>query len=159
MDLGSYLNLYSVTTSFTALCDIALICVLLRRGWRRNPAVNAFVLYLLTMAAWQGAYFMVSMSDTPQEALFWYRVAVPVISGQFIIYFILTKALLQLGGSTTAVWGSLLVWALIAALSAVVDPSALFSEIHPDKVTGLEALGIQVIIADASKAGVERKEG
>jgi DeoR/GlpR family transcriptional regulator of sugar metabolism len=31
--------------------------------------------------------------------------------------------------------------------------------IGPDKVAGLEALGIQVIIADASKAGVERKEG
>jgi GAF domain-containing protein len=137
MDLGSYLNLYSVTTSFTALCDVALICVLVRRGWRRNPAVKVFVLYLLSMAVWQGAYFMVSMSDTPQEALFWYRVAVPVISGQFIIYFLLTKALLQLGGSTTAVWGSLLVWALLAALSAVVDPSALFSGIHPDEVTGL----------------------
>lgn len=137
MDLGSYLNLYSVTTSFTALCDVALICVLLRRGWRRNPVVKVFVVYLLSMAVWQGAYFMVSISDTPQEALFWYRVAVPVISGQFIIYFLLTKALLQLGGSTTAVWGSLLVWASLAALSAVVDPSALFSSIHRDEVTGL----------------------
>jgi DeoR family transcriptional regulator of aga operon len=31
--------------------------------------------------------------------------------------------------------------------------------IDPDKVAGLEALGIRVIIADASKAGAERKEG
>jgi DeoR/GlpR family transcriptional regulator of sugar metabolism len=31
--------------------------------------------------------------------------------------------------------------------------------IDPDKVARLEAIGIQVIIADASKAGVERKEG
>lgn len=137
MDLGSYLNLCSVTTSLTAFCYVALICLFLRHPSRKNPAYQAFTLYLLTMVLWQVAYFMVSISDTPQEALFWYRVVAAVVSGQFIIYFIFTKALMQMGVSSTAVWGGLLLWALLAALSAALEPTAVFSSVHRDEATGL----------------------
>jgi PAS domain S-box-containing protein len=137
MVVNVHLNLYSVTTSLTALCYVALVFVLLRRRWRNTLVHQALCLYLLTMALWQAAYFMVSISDNPQTALFWYRVVVPVISGQFIIYFILTKALMQAPGSSAAVWGGVLVWAMMATASAVLDPTAIFSDIHRDAATGL----------------------
>ena len=131
------MNIYSVAISCTILCYVALIYVLLRQVWRGNRANLVFTLYLVTMALWQVAYFMVSISPTPERALFWYRVVAVVVSGQFIVYFIFTKALLHLQGMDLMVRAGPLVWALTVVLGVVSKEPAIYAAIHRDAGTGL----------------------
>lgn len=128
---------YSVFISITILCYAGLIYVFLSRGWRANPAHQTFSVYLVTMLLWQVAYLMVSVSQTPDRALFWYRVVVAVVSGQFIVYFAFTRNLLHISGVGRMVQVGLGVWALTVVLGVLVDPSAIYTGIHRDAATGL----------------------
>jgi len=131
------MNIYSVAISLTILCYVALISIFLRQIWRGNRAHRIFTLYLVTMALWQVAYFMVSISQSPERALFWYRVVVAVVSGQFIVYFAFTRALLHLKGMDLMVRAWPLVWALTIFLGVVSHGSAIFTAVHRDASTGL----------------------
>jgi len=137
MGLGRLLSLQTVTSFFALLCYAGLIYVVLRHGLRGNRLNQVFSLYLLSMMLWQLAYLMVSLSDTAEQALLWYRFVVAVVSGQFIIYSIFTRTLLRIRGSSASVQGGLLVWGVTVVWVLLGKEPAFFTGIHQDEVTGL----------------------
>lgn len=131
------MSLQSAVTLLGLLCYAALILVVVRQGLRGNPLNQIFALYLLTMLLWLLAYLMVTVSGTAASALFWYRLVVAVVSGQFVIYFAFTKTLLRIRGSDTLLRGGLLVWALTVVWAVLVGKPSFFTGVHRDPVTGL----------------------
>jgi len=130
-------HLHTVAISLALLCYGGLIYIVLHRGLRGNRLNQVFSLYLLTMVLWHIAYLMVSISPSAESALFWYKVVVAVVSGQFVIYFIFTKTLLRIKGMEKLVRGGLLVWALTVVLATTLQEPAFFTGIRRDEVTGL----------------------
>ncbi len=128
---------YSIFISLTLVCYLALIYLVLREGWQGNRTNQAFTLYLVSMVVWMGAYFMVSVSSTPAQALLWYRVVAGVVSGQFILYFIFTRALLHIEGARGIAAAGPVVWAMTLALALVFNQKGVFLDIHRDAGTGL----------------------
>lgn len=131
------MNFSSVAIALTFLCYVGLIYIFVREGWQGNRANQIFTLYLVTMALWLLAYFMVSISSGADMALLWYRVVVAVVSGQFILYYIFTKVLLHIEGADVMVRAGPLVWALTVALGVTSHNSAVFAGVHRAASTGL----------------------
>ena len=131
------MHFYSVAISLTIVCYAALIYLVMRQEWRGNRTNQAFTLYLLSMALWLAAYVMVSISANAEEALFWYRIVAGVVSGQFILYYVFTRALLNLKGGRTLALAGPLVWALTVFLGVGSRQPAIYAGIHRDVATGL----------------------
>ena len=131
------MHLYSVAISLTILCYAALIYLVVRHEWRGNRANQVFTLYLLSMVLWLAAYFMVSISASAEEALLWYRIVAAVVSGQFILYYFFTLALLKPTGGRALALAGPLVWALTVILGVGSKQPAIYSGIHRDAATGL----------------------
>jgi signal transduction histidine kinase len=86
----------SLATLFSALglgCYFALMFLTLRHN-RRRPTNRAFVLYLSVMTFWQFAALMVSLSQNPASALFWYRFMTAGMAGSFIFFLFFTLVFL-----------------------------------------------------------------
>jgi len=114
-----------------------LVYVVSRQGLRGNRLNQVFTLYLITMALWQLAYVMVTLSSTPEGALFWYGAVVAVVSGQFVVYSIFVNTLLRVRSRPwllrvgLVVWSATMIWALSGR-----EPS-FYAGIRQDEATGL----------------------
>ena len=62
------------------------------------------------MTLWHITAFLVSISRQPEQALFWYGAMSAVVLGQFAIYFVLVRELLNLRGRPQALGFSVLLW-------------------------------------------------
>ena len=125
-----------VVVSAIALgCYLVLVAFTLRRSQQLRE-IRYFTLYLVSMLLWQITALTVSLSRSAPEALFWYRVMMSLVIGQFFIYFQFTRAFRQIRGQRWAVVTGLL--AAVGALIIVVSGTPLLiAGIHRDEVTGL----------------------
>ncbi|MBN1582512.1 MAG: PAS domain S-box protein [Anaerolineae bacterium] len=126
-----------VMVSFIALVSYGglLILAFSRKPGKSRPS-QIFVFYLLDMVLVQTAYLMLSLANSAKEALLWYTLIIPVMSGQSIIYFFFTRAFLGLGHSPRLVWSGVLLWMMIVFL-AVFGRQALYTGIYRDETAGL----------------------
>lgn len=83
--------LYSYISIFALICYIGLIVLVLKRGYR-EVLYRAMAIYLAAMAYWQLTSLFVSISRTPEQALFWYRMMTIGPGAVFIFFFSFVSA-------------------------------------------------------------------
>jgi len=129
------MNLIVITTMVALVCYLVLVYVVSRRGLRIR--VNRFfVIYLITMVYWQIAALMVSISDTASMALLWYKLLMPALSAQFLIYFLFTQAFLRIRGQKWVIRLGILTW--IVTMIAILSGTPHFIPgVYQDENTGL----------------------
>jgi len=142
---------FHIASSLVALvCYVALVYITLRRSLKIR--VNRFfTIYLVTMLFWQITALMVSLSDSASMALFWYKLMIFGIAGQFLVYFLFTQAFLQIRGQKGLVLAGFLAWVMTLAFIVSGTPHFI-ADVYRDKSTSLFVpnFGILLPIVGAS---------
>jgi diguanylate cyclase (GGDEF)-like protein len=82
--------LYSYSSIAALIVYIILIALILKKGYRES-LYRSMAIYLGAMAYWQMTSLFVSVSHTPEQALFWYRLMTIGPGVVFIFFFSFVK--------------------------------------------------------------------
>ncbi len=132
------MRILHIYVSLMALIFYAALLGLVLSQKRAEVQLNRrFALYLFNMLLIQFAYLFVSITAKINQANFFYILLVPLASGQPIVYYLFTRTFLGYSRSKHLIGFSMLIWALIAALSIGPGRYSIYPSIHQDKTTGL----------------------
>lgn len=123
----------AIATSAVALaCYFALMVITLRHS--RARLNQAFTLYLGAMTLWQFTALMVSLSQAPGAALFWYRLMTAGMGSQFIFYLYFILVFLGRDRYHGLIHAG---WAMFAALLATSFTGLVIRGVTEESHTGL----------------------
>ena len=123
------LGIIASLIAFTAYGGLLLLVS--QKGLTDASQNRVFFFYILDMVLIQVSYFGVSTAQNTTTALFWYTLNIPLTSAQVIIYFFFIRSFLKLSQTRKLIWGSVLIWFSILAISLVFH-SSLFTSVYRD---------------------------
>ncbi len=124
--------LAAVFSAAALVCYIVLALVTVRQDIR-NKTNRAFVLYLAAMISWQFTALMVSLSNDPESALFWYRFMTAGLGGQFILYLFFILVFLGRRNRYLSYVG----WLICILLLASSGTNLVIENVFKSEITGL----------------------
>lgn len=134
-------------------CYATLVVLVARRGLRLRVHQCLFF-YLVMMLAWQLAYIMVSIAQTPATALPWYRISIAAAGAQCTFAFFFARALLHIRTRPIVIAIAVLLWVMMV-IALITDRGHMIVEITRSPMSGLlvPEYGILGILVPAPSVG------
>ena len=129
------MNIPAVASAVALFCYLTLAFVVFRRGMRTS-ANRLFLIYLLTMAVWQAAAIVVSMTTSIEVALNWYKILTALGSVHFIVFFLFVRVFLRMQSQKWLVYTAY-AGIVIVPLLMLVSGRLAIGDIYQDDRTGL----------------------
>ena len=82
------MHFYVIVSLIAFIFYGGLLTLVFNYGVRGNRSRQLFSLYLFDMLLMEIVYLMISLANTANQAHLWYTLAIPILSGQFVIYFL-----------------------------------------------------------------------
>ncbi|MBN1318084.1 MAG: hypothetical protein JXA42_21560, partial [Anaerolineales bacterium] len=105
------MNLAAVVSLIGILWYTVLFYIALRNLTReKRELYSLFLLNVIAMAAWSVAALVISLTRNPETALVWYGIMTIIVLGQFALFYLLIRELVQIKGQRAVSLTCIVIW-------------------------------------------------